>query len=426
MSSTVTHELPILRVELRARHGTRSVDLYPSSPPRFSVGSGSSCNVWLSGSSLPLVCFYLVRSGRALLLVPSEACGRLTVNAKPVLEVVELPPRAIVEFDGERVLVTTFDLSTEPQAPTAELDTSNLPTQVVTVCAVTEPIPTCTFRRRANTDPIELPRATVEPLVDTARLTAVPSAGELARAPEPTQLASSSEVITLRVPVCPDTPRSPPLRAMPVLGVGVGAALAAREPAIITSAMRDQPIATPVARAPFAPVTSRAKLAPRRQRNRLLQAVALLGTRAKAEPRRVFGAALLVALLLSVTFAGISRALTRPPAALPRPGASSSVVRAAHGVPTSRAIESAPAPAVSVRVTAAPSGDATSRRATSALGHLLAGRETDARTAYARLASELPVGNAYAAVARLLERRAGPQCSARATAEASVCPELKR
>lgn len=433
MISPRAHERPVLCVELRARHGARTIEFLPSGPTTLSVGAGTACDVWLNGAAVPLVCFHLVRSGRSLSLVPADRCSGLTVNASPVREAIELPQRAIVEIGDERVYVTTFEAGFDPDTSrVAAPDISDLPTQVIPVCAVTEPIPTRVFSRNFDAVPPEPHRTPVDdPLLHTSRLTAGGTRSEeVTGTLAPSVLAPNSEVITLRVPVT-GAPASPPLQAMPVIGVGTASLRAGPTPGPSSRPnvreTPERPTHAPFeGRQPRAASSSTPKSQP--PRNRVLRAVTQLGLRAKAEPRKVFGAALLVGILVSLTLAGMARALSRRPAPALPPAVSALPPASVTREAPPRPLESTRPPPVVVRAASAPMADATSRRATDALRHLVAGREADARAAYARLASELPPGTAYAAVAKLLERRATPQCNgplAREPPPAS-CPELKR
>jgi hypothetical protein len=420
MKSAIAQELPILSVELRARHGARTVDFYASGPTSLSVGSGPSCDVWLSGASIPLVCFYLERSGSSLVLIPTESGRGLTVNAKPALEAVDLPPRAILEFGAERVFATTFE-STAAPSELASLDTDDLPTRAILISTSTEPIPTQVIWRQVNTEPIaRIYAPTNVPAIQqfSAMSAVLPCVHE-------TTPSLAEEVITLSAPI--DTPVSPPLRGLPVLGVVASGKRAeskqGRTPTsmpasrVASPAPRESPVAdaAPLAGAPIAHQPSHRKLV-----SLVVRAVTRLGVRTKAQPRKVAGVALLSAIAVALILAGLSRWVTRTAIA------STPLASSAATAPTapSRAELLQPPP---VRVfTGGTEGTGAAReRATEALRHLFSGREADARVAYARLAAELPEARAYATVARLLERRAAAPCNTEQARDTN-CPELKR
>jgi hypothetical protein len=193
----------------------------------------------------------------------------------------------------------------------------------------------------------------------------------------------------------------------------------------------DMPVAEP-APAPESPRAAPAARTPRRGASGLL---GKLGVLAKRRPVPVALGALATALVGSLALVALARdpkpvrPMSRPLVAAPPKGAP--LAKAEPVAPVASSV-----PSVRVHGPKAPSAAASSaepKRAESgpvdpelveATEHLVAGRDSQAKAAYARLARRSPDEPAYAVAARLLERMAA--CTDPNTRLQVSCPKVKR
>jgi hypothetical protein len=167
--------------------------------------------------------------------------------------------------------------------------------------------------------------------------------------------------------------------------------------------------------------------------------LARLGLLSKRQPLVVWlvGTGSVFALSASIAFANkhfkhvakpqVSHS-TRPTPSAPSPAKSGPGVLA---VPPTVSL-STPEPIVVIPAIPSPAnttprkGQPNDPELVAAVGHVIAGRYSDAQMAYAPLSARLPIDPSFAVVSQLLAKKGEPRCSASAPTSKVSCPEVKQ
>ena len=410
-----------LGIELENEGSTTLVEFTKSDDQAFSVGSSAHAGMRINRAGVAPIEFYIQREGNALWLVPAYASLALRLDARRVTAPRKLSGRCLIELSTELIIVLRVHEAHELGAIRAAERDDMLATRLLV-----------------------RPQRYVEdlPAEGAATRVAMPAVGQ---AIEPLAYLPTEAVPVAReddVPEWQKTIEIPVFRAMPWAGAAEFASKieaipnaearprdgASEAPALASKAPPPRAAATVLDMRP-------SKLGSTNTFVRRIQSVASkLGMLARQRPLSVAVGSLTTALALSFSLVAATGARI--------PAASKSVRPTAAALPSSIAPVGVVPPTASVvpsvRVHPAPTSPPTSPgtkppdtgagpadpELAEAIAHLIAGRDSQAKAAYARLARRSPDDPAYAVAARLLERLA--VCTNRDAEPRVSCPKVER
>ncbi len=399
-----------LGLELENQDATMLIEFPVDDDNAFSVGSSPHAGLRIERPGVAPIEFYVQREANALWLVPAYASADLRLDAQRVTGRRELVGRSLLELTHD-VLVIRVHEPHELEAVRAQQEDDRTKTRIYTKSpSYVEKLPAEADATQVAMQP---PRRSNHPIA-FSETEAVP-------------------VVSIpkedSVPAWQKTVEIPRFQAQTWLGERV--ALPDRDRTVL-----DMPVAEP---AP-APRPQRAAPAARTRKHGANSLLGKLGVLAKRCPVPVAVGALATALVASLALVALARDPKPTRSKSPPPAAAANGAIVAKAQPVASSGSSAPsAPSIpSVRVLgpkapSAPAASAEPKRAGSgpvdpelveATEHLVAGRDSQAKAAYARLARRSPDELAYAVAAHLLERMAA--CTDPNTRLQVSCPKVKR
>jgi hypothetical protein len=398
-----TSQSMALGLELEADGEKTFVEFPPGDDTVFSVGSSVHAGMRLRKPGVAPIEFYVQREDDGLWLVPAYASLELRLDSRRLTERRKLATRALLELRGGTLVIRVHEADELSRARAAQGD---------------DALETREIRRpRRNVD--ELPSEH-----DATRV-AMPAV-----APSHGPLAYSA---TVAVPVVreDDVPEWQKTVEIPkfLAKTWVGAAKPAKPERDVTVLDREPPKLLPpprpLARAPAAPAT-------RKLASRVPALLVELGVLSKRRPVAVALGSFVIAIAASLSLVAATRGAkplrsdaSRLVASAPRSASSAEARPTPSGVPSVRVRtqQGAPPSGRDARVPGERRGPADPELA-EALDHLVAGRDSQAKAAYARLARRSPDDAVYAVTAQLLERLAA--CTDPGTRAQLACPKVER
>jgi hypothetical protein len=420
----------------------------------FLVGSSRAADLCIERPGVAAVEFHVERLHGEVWLVPGYRGGGVLVNGAPLVARRRVDQRLVVDLGALSLEVYVSDDEAAPGAARSSSAPRPLPADYGSL------LPTdtaCTAFAMTPFQGTPMDDADSDVLLKTQPLAVVRVPVVLAEQrterlapivapppPAPTETLPLNQTqrlapVLVPPPAVRPTPtivvRAPEVAPAPPPPIDSFAALAAQDttafdveacPPVPEQPQRREDEVSPV-RAVTAQRLARASQPPRRRTHGLLEQLGLL---AKARPGLVLGGGTAAALMISLALVGAMQLTTRrgaPPASPPSPGAATMAP-----IPSANPVASAVVrpPFVAIQPPPVPSG----RRAkaavvadpdlVAAVGHLAAGRLTEAAQSYQSLSTRAEGAEVYGKLSALLTRRAGPSCVAPAPANGNACPEI--
>ena len=396
-------QLTALGLELEGDGGTTLVEFPLGDDRAFSVGSSVHADMRLRKPGVAPVEFYVQRDDDGLWLVPAYASLELRLDSRRVTERRKLTTRSLLELRSGVLVIRVHEAHDLARVRAKHSDDTFETREIVQIRNHLDALP-------SERDPTRVAMRAVAPSHDSLAYSAT---------------VAVPVVREDDVPEWQKTVEIPKFRAK----TWVGAAKPSKPERDVTVLDRKPPKLLPpplpLARAAAAP-------AARKLTRRVPAPIVELGILAKRRPIAVALGSFAIAIAASLSLVAATRGAGPAKTAAPRPVASAATSA------SSAAARPIPSGVPSVRVrpkhVVPPSGrDArvpsnlrgpTDPELAEALDHLVAGRDTQAKAAYARLARRSPDEAVYAVTAQLLERLAA--CTDPGTRAELTCPKVER
>lgn len=405
----------------------------------FLVGSSRAADLCIERPGVAAVEFHVERLAGDVWLVPGYRGGGVLVNGAPLLVRRRLDERLVVELGTLSLEVCVSEDDVAPGFSRSSSAPRRLPSDYASL------LPTDTARTAFAMTPFHATEGgDIGATLQTQPLAVVRSPAVLTEQ-RTERLARVVGPPLVEAPTLHQTQRLAPVvasqsRATPTIVVGAVEPVPALSPladGVTALVVQDTtafdveacpPVAPPPqgAEIPAAQRGARVDLPARRLTGGPLERLGLL---ARARPGLVLGGGLATALLLSLALVGAvqltARRGARPATHLPRPP----VTMTSNAAPPAAQVESPRPRIVVVQAPSnaskrAPRGAFADPELAAAVGHLAAGRLSEAAQSYQALSERAEGAEVYGKLSAVLARRAGLPCAANSPGSNDTCPEI--